>query len=168
MKITDFINGYKQLSADAMKQNYLKGILNLQYVPYEDKIKRAKKCLLEHINEEGMIYQNTPMAYLQFAMCSLSTYTLLEIDAAHYLEVYNALQEYGLVEQILSLLNDVPEYKEFRTVYGMCLSDFETNTLSPRGFIQLQVAKLGENAHVLAAYLAKLDLKAFLERFKKK
>ena len=52
MKITDFINGYKQLSNEAMKQTYVKGVLNVKYVPYEEKIKHANKCLLEHFNEE--------------------------------------------------------------------------------------------------------------------
>ena len=168
MKITDFINGYKQLSSEALKEKYIKSVLKIQYVPYEEKIKYAKRCLREHFNEEGMIYQNTPMAYLRFVMCVLYLYTSLETDNSSDVQIYNNLQAHGLAEQIMTQLSDMPDFKEFKTIYGMCLADFETNTLSPRGFIQLQVAKLGDNAHALAEYLSKLDEKTFLERFKKK
>ena len=169
MKINDFIKGYTELSNQELKQNYISSLLVKSYIPYEVKITYAQKCIKEHFAANGLVITNTPMAYLKYTMTVLDLFTTLELD--YSVETYDALQEYGLIDQFMNLLRDDLNYAEFKTIYNMCESDFRTNTLSPRGFIQHQIQRLGEmlneNLSTLAQELKGVDLKELMKNLKK-
>ena len=169
MKINDFIKGYTELSNQELKQNYMSSLLVKSYIPYEVKITYAQKCIKEHFADNGLVITNTPMAYLKYTMAVLDLFTTLELD--YSVEAYDALQEYGLIDQFMNLLRDDLNYAEFKTIYNMCESDFRTNTLSPRGFIQHQLQRLcemlNENLSTLAQELKGVDLKELMKNLKK-
>lgn len=169
MKINDFVNGYIQLSNLELKDKYIDSVIVTDYVPYDTKIQYAQKCIREHFADNGLVITNTPMAYLKYTMAALDLFTTLETD--YSVEEYDTLQEHGLIDEFMCKFKDTQNYTEFQTIYAMCESDFRTNTLSPRGFIQHQLQRLGEmlneNLSTLAQELKGVDLKELMKNLKK-
>ena len=143
IRVQDFIDEYSQLNSDKFKENSIKRLLNLRYIPYEDKMAHAVNCLKGNIRDKEFIEVNTPMVYLNYVMSVLDLYTNLKLDPKKPLLTYNKLQEYRIVDAIMGLLDNEADVIEYNTIYNMCQNDFTQNYLSPRGFIQKQVQKLG-------------------------
>ena len=167
IRVQDFIEEYSQLNSDKFKENYIKKNLNLRYVPYEDKVAQAVNCLKGNIRDKEFIEVNTPIVYLNYVMSVLDLYTNLELDPQKPLLTYNKLQEYRIVDAIMGLLENEPDVIEYNTIYNMCQSDFAQNYLSPRGFIQKQVQKLGvacnAGLHALGDAIRSMDKESLKE-----
>lgn len=161
MKIDKFINGYNQLTDPRLKTEYINSILCTDYIPYMRKVQFAQDCLKENLREEFVIECRTPQTYLAYIMSVLELYTSLEFDGMNKEAVYDLLQTYGLVDEIVGTLRDSGIVREYETIYNMCLRDFDTNHLSPRGFIQNQIQRIGvickDSLEEIANLLKELD-----------
>lgn len=139
MHIDRFIEDYKEFSSKDVQEKFVKGILNTAYIPYMKKVKTAERCLKENLIDEYMIECRTPQTYLAYIMSVLKLFTTLEFDDTDKPLVYDKLQNYGLVDMIITLLKEDGCINEYDVIYRMCQQDFETNHLSVRGFVQNQV-----------------------------
>ena len=169
MKINEFIKGYQELSDATLKDKYVEGLIVYQYVPYETKIKYAQKCVKEHFADNGLVITNTPMAYLKYTMAVLDLFTTLEVN--YTVEEYDDLQEDGLIDIILKKLEKTQIYMEIQIIYEMCVTDFRTITLSPRGFIRHQLQRFAETCNeslkALVHEFEGVDLKELVKMLKK-
>lgn len=139
MQIDRFIEDYKEFSSKEVQEKFVKGILNTAYIPYMKKVKTAERCLKENLIDEYIIECRTPQTYLAYIMSVLKLFTTLEFDDTDKPLVYDKLQNYGLVDMIITLLKEDGCINEYDVIYRMCQQDFEANHLSVRGFVQNQV-----------------------------
>lgn len=171
MKISKFINDYNLLTNMELKAQFIDGIIKTEYVPYKEKVKTAKQCLEKNFISEYEIECNTTATYIAYIISVLKLFTILEVDKQDMYKVYDELQQYGLVDTIVSVLQEKSIISEYEVIYKMCQYDFEKNCLSPRGFIQNQVKKFGQLCNdsfsKLANTIKQLDPEELQKIFKK-
>lgn len=158
MTLENFINGYKITTKD--KSEYLKKHIVNIYVPWATKVAEAKTIIeltqyvettLPNGEKRKSFQRNTPYQFLMFLMRILVHYTDLEFENDKLVEVYDALKENDILEELIKLIPQ-NEYKEFQTILSMQLADVMENERSVVGFLQgkidilsLLASQLNEN-----------------------
>lgn len=163
MNVDVFVAGYANLVTEQARKDYIEKIIVRNYVPYEEKVAQATRCLRGNITD-NVIEVNTPTVYLYYVMSVLDLYTNLAIDPEKPLSTYNALQQYGLVDDIFAIMGNDGDWNEYKTVYQMCQNDFQQNYMEPRGFLQKMAKKLIERSKEIAANLDLEELKKLLKK----
>ena len=171
MKIDKFINDYNLLTKEDLKLQFIEEVIKTEYVPYKEKVKLAKQCIKENYISDYEVECNTTATYIAFILSVLKLFTTLEVDGQDMYFIYDQLQQYGLIDEIISILQEKSIINEYDVIYKMCQYDFEKNCLSPRGFIQNQVKKFGQLCNdsfsKLADAIKQLDPQELEKIFKK-
>lgn len=157
MKILEFVNGYKEITTDKVKENYFKKNVNIKtYLPILNKITIAERiadvvCFEyeKYITESGEeksrstmnVQVNTPVQYLLTCRAIVENYTDLEIEDTSFYKEFDALQENGIMDKILCTIpND--ELKNFEAIVNMKREDILYNHGTVKGFISDKVERI--------------------------
>lgn len=151
MKIEKFINGFKMLANENMKDKYVKDSLKYKkYLPFNEKVvicdKIVKCTSYENVYDENnnIIDQKIKIdsrARVLFHILSLiKYYTNLEFDMANAAEVFDSLNELKLTEKILDNISE-DERSEFQTLLDMTTNDFIQNNMSFESIVTAQVER---------------------------
>lgn len=142
MTIEQFILIYKTKSEKDV-DNYIKDHIVNKYIPYNQKIvvctSIIDNTMYEEVNNVKIYKQNTPSRYLFFTLQLIKLYTDLEINFSdNPLEIYDKLNECGLIDRIISLLPQ-SEYIEFNTIMDMIIDDRVANERDLVSFIESKI-----------------------------
>ena len=155
--VKDFCEKYYDEKIDIFEK-----IMNPHYVSYEMKITICEKVIESSYykkNNDGKtkrLHVNSPAKYMLYYLYLVKQYTNIEIDFSKSLEEFNLLNEYRLLDLIISNIPE-KELKEFHMVLDMIESDVLQNEYETRAFISNQVERFGE--------LVGVTLKPALNRF---
>ena len=117
MKVAELVEKYNKLSSKELKLKLIEDRIVNYYVSIGLKMVTAKG-IAENVAKEkdGCYVHNSPQRFLSYVISSLMLYTDLELTGENNIEVYDTLQEYGLVDVIMELIGtDGVEYQTIRS-----------------------------------------------------
>ena len=140
--VKDFVEKYSKFNTTTAKETYLKSVVKfVDYINFEivqvlcDQI-LANSCL----DKNGNIKIDTCKKYLMYTYTIFDQYTNITVHSNEWLEEFNSLNKYGLVEAVCQLM---PEslITTLDSVLKMKTDDMMTNYYEPHAFISNQVLK---------------------------
>lgn len=167
MTVEEFVNKYKETEITD-RQELIKNIIRDKYVSLYIKNALAKDMIKKHSMENENYETDTVLIYLSYAMSIITLYTNIETEKGSWVNEYDMLQRYGLIEQIAQEIGE--DVKEFQNIFNMCKEDFYKNHLSTQGFVQRQVDKVLDKVlpglEKLNTHLERIDMSKVLELMK--
>jgi hypothetical protein len=157
MDIGKFIDKYTKANSQQVKDGMLDKCVVATYVPYETKVAESKNIIentcYKMVNGKKVFYVDTPTRYILFIKVIITYYTDLEFDPMNTLLQINLLEQYGLIDLIVSRIG--PDYDKFQTVLNMTLDDVMTNERSLVSYLENMAESfsmtLGELADQISA-----------------
>lgn len=180
MKLMSFMTLYKVKKTDEEKLDLIRSHIKNEYVPYEKKADIAQAIVrssywhkekLYDESEHDVLHVDSVARYMLTCMAAVELYTDFELPKGDgkMLENFNILNGSGVLDKILSLINE-RELKEFNMVINMTCEDLMTNEYENHAFISKQVERFGELLSVvLSPVLSSLDLnqvQQIIDKFK--
>jgi hypothetical protein len=154
MTVEKFVKGYKKLTGDTAKKSYFKDLHIKSYIPFTEKLAKAKNIakVTTHQydkdgNNTGKIQVNSSFRYVLFTLNLIDMYTDIDVNFQQPATEYDLLAESGLFKEILSQLPE-DEVSDFKTLLDMSVDDIMTNELSMQSFIASQVKRFGTLANI--------------------
>lgn len=169
MDIISFVDGYKKMATEGMKNDYLRENLKVvDYLPIIEKDKISDRIAnistyeyekykdgngKDVIKRTGNIKVNTTLQYLLFCRAVIENYTNLTVKSEDFFAEYDALKSSGLLEQMIVNYKEHPslipasEIDELNTMIHSKQSDIIANECEIHNFISKQVERfkaLGE------------------------
>lgn len=163
--IKNFINEYKNIATDRLKEDYLKDNLHIKtYLPFLKKdaiarvlVDRSTYKYENYTKEDGTIESrktdeinvNSVVQYILFCRVIIENYTNLEVETEGFFEEYDALKQSGLLDKLIVGSENVPpmipadEIDELRMLIDMKQKDEIFNNGTPQSFISNQVERFG-------------------------
>lgn len=145
ISVQDLINKYNKATSKQIKDSILeKSVIITPYVPYLTKVAYAKQLMItSHFTKEGLPKLNLSKQYLLETITLLDMYTNIEVieceDKPDY--IYDVLNQYGLIVQILSLISE-DELKEWKRVLDLVYSSFYEEHFSINSCINKNFARI--------------------------
>lgn len=144
--IKNFINEYKNIATDRLKEDYLKDNLHIKtYLPFLTKVtladKLAKVTTLD--KETGNVNVKSDVNYLLFCRMIIEQYTDLQVETEGFYEEYDLLNESGLLDKIMQIIPE-KEISEFKMLCDFKQKDILTNQYEMHSYISNQVTRFGE------------------------
>lgn len=164
MKLDSFISQYAK-SATKVQEDMLSKVIVNKYVPFIEKKVVCEKIVeascYKMVGERKVYSPDTPVEWIMFAMRMIQTYTNLEFDPDERIDLsYDKLQEYGLVNTLLSLIQEECglEYDEFNTVQKMVDDDCINKETNIVAYLQDVAHGLGVTGEIIKEMLEKIDI----------
>ena len=138
--VQEFINTYNKKESDQEKQDYIKSMVKIEYMPINTKMTLAEKIVenayWKDIEKKDIVSVSSPVRHV------LHVYTIINNYNKTMAEDYDYLNRDGLVVELIKAIgNDV---KEFTAIEEMTAQDFMTNHYGTQAFIQNQVTRLND------------------------
>ncbi len=146
--VMSFVNKYSKFNTEMAKETYLKtSVKFVDYMNFE-----AVQVLCDQIlansyyDKNGNIKVDTCKKYLMYIYVIFDQYTNITVHSNKWLEEFNNLNKYGLVEAVCQLM---PEslITTLDSVLKMKTDDLMTNYYEPHAFISNQVLKYAPMIH---------------------
>ena len=144
MTILEFIEKYKNIISDSLKEKFVKDNLHIKtYVPYLTKITLADKLIkISTLDEEtGNIKVKSDLHYLLFCRMIIEQYTNLKVKTEGFFEEYDLLNESGVLDKIIQMIPE-KEIAEFKMIIDMKQKDLMINLGTPQSFINQQIERI--------------------------
>jgi hypothetical protein len=149
--VEEFCKKYNRTNVEQMKGKLIADVMNLHYVPYENKITICEMIIESSyykINEKNGIkvkklHVNSPAKYMLYCLNLVSNYTNIKVDFKNALKDFNLLNECEVLDIIYGTIPE-KELKEFRMVLDMVENDVMQNEYETHAFISNQAERFGE------------------------
>lgn len=168
MTYQQFVTKYKVTSDDKKKELCMSHIVN-QYVSWEDKLANISK-IVDICNHQSMsdpldstkqiiyFHRNTPLMYYWIKVRLLSYYTNIEIKEGQELAAFNALDEIGAVDALISCIPE-NEVIKWNTMLDMMNDDLYMNERDLASYFETKIDSLGMVTDTILASLGELTQK---------
>ena len=142
--IKNFVNEYKNIATDRLKEDYIKNNLHIKtYLPFLTKVtladKLAKVTTLD--KDTGNVNVKSDANYLLFCRTIIEQYTDLQVETEGFYEEYDLLNESGLIDKIMQMIPE-KEISEFKMICDMKKEDLIFNQSTPKAFINQQIERV--------------------------
>ena len=170
MDIISFVNGYKNMATEGMKNDYLRENLKVvDYLPIIEKDKISDRIAnistyeyekykdgngKDVIKRTGNIKVNTTLQYLLFCRAVIENYTNLTVKSEDFFAEYDALKSSGLLTILMVEYENHPsiipasEISELNTMILSKQSDILKNECEIHNFIRGQIERFGKLANI--------------------
>lgn len=142
--VQEFIDIYNKKESDQEKQDYLKSLVKIDYMPYTTKITLTEKIIensyWKDTEKKDLIEVNSPIRHILHVYTVVNNYTYIHIDNKRMAEDYDLLEKDRLVEKIIAIIGD--DVKDFSVIEEMAAQDFMTNHYGTKAFLQEQSTRL--------------------------
>ena len=130
MKIVDFIDTFK---GTEYKDKFVQKHITKPYMNWLMKVAEAENIIQKSCyDKDGKFRLNSPLRYYLFIMSTIKNYTDLEFEDGEAIRDFNALEENGINDMIIGMVDDV---KRFTKVLQMTLDDHMENYRSLVGYV---------------------------------
>ena len=130
MKIVDFINVFK---GTEYKEKLIQKHVVKPYMHWLLKVGEAENIVQKSCyDQDGKFRLNSPLRYYMYIVTIVKNYTDLEFEDGEMIRDFNMLEENGISNMLVSLIEDVAS---FNTVLQMTLDDHMENYRSIIGYI---------------------------------
>ena len=156
ISISKFVEGYKKLNSDQLKDGYIKEHIKTTYAPI-----LSKKLILEMMNEKSVIETPTKhidltVSHLNFIMAILALYTDIEPDKENKdghvtpltWDAYDALKANGIYEKLTNAIGK--DLEELLLVQGQVMDTWHIKNTSSRSYINELVETASQKFGVAA------------------
>ena len=130
MTTKEFIENYEGVKD---KDKFLAECIVKQYIPYEEKMTYCEniieKTTHKNIADKEVYWRNTPVQYMVFSLTLVDLYSDVNIDFKNILKEFNALDEIGGIDALISFIPNT-EYAKFKTILNMVSDDNYENLRS--------------------------------------
>ena len=151
MTYHQFVTKYKETPDDKKQDLCASHIVN-QYVSWEDKLANISKIVdicnhefapdpLDSTKQITYFRRNTPLMYYWMKVRLLSCYTDIEIKEGEELKAFNALDEIGAVDALISCIPD-NEVIKWNTTLDMMNDDLYINERDLASYLDTKVDSL--------------------------
>ena len=149
--VKDFCKKYNGLNTTEEKLEFIKNMMNSNYVPYEMKIticeRIVEKSYYKTSEKNGIkvkkLHVDSTVKYMLYCLNLVRQYTNIDIDFKNSLEEFNLLNGCGVLDAIYSEIQE-KELKEFRMILDMVENDVIQNEYETHAFIANQIERFGE------------------------
>ena len=168
MTYQQFVTKYKETSDDKKKELCMFHIVN-QYVSWEDKLANISKIVdicnhqsmpdpLESDSTKQIVYfhRNTPLMYYWIKIRLLSCYTNIEIKEGQELAAFNALDEIGAVDALISCIPD-NEVVKWNATLEMMNDDLYMNERDLASYFETKINSLSMVTDTILASLGEFS-----------
>lgn len=149
MTVKEFVEKYKKLTNDNAREKFVSERIKYKnYISFNEKVVLCEQIVrqtsIEIIKDsEGKEIDrkykiNSPARFLFSTMEQIRLYTNLEFPMTEALENYDLLNEYGLIDILISKI-PAKEQSEFVTVLNMTMDDFMQNNISIESSLSMLV-----------------------------
>lgn len=162
MTYKKFIESY--LKTDKTKRKaFVKKHITRDYLSYEEKISESKRIVnfscYQWINDKKVYMQNSPLAYMLFALCIVQKYTDITWDLEKEgVDAFNELDKSGVLDDIIASIPK-KEYESFSTVLKMTRDDEYENFRSIVGYLDTKADAVSVMLEELTDLLEKNQMK---------
>lgn len=161
IKFDAFMTVYKHKKNDDDKLNFVKEHIKNEYIPYERKADVARSIANQcYKDSDGNFHVDSIAKYMLTCMAMFELYTDIERSKVKgsMLDDFNLLNEYGILDSILSNVNP-KELKEFNMVVQLTCDDMMANEFDAHAFFSKQVGRFGDLiGSVLEPIVSKMDM----------
>ena len=144
--VQEFINIYNKKKSDQEKQDYIKSLVKIKYMPFVTKMTLAEKIIensyWDNIEKKDVVKINSPIRHILHVYTIINNYTYVKIDNKNLADEYDALNKEGLATEFIRAIGD--DVAEFTAIEEMTAQDFMTNHYGTQAFIQSQVTRLSD------------------------
>ena len=153
-----FVNEYRSIATDRLKEEYLNANLHIKtYLPFLTKVtladKLAKVTTLD--KDTGNVNVKSDVNYLLFCRMIVEQYTDLQVETEGFYEEYDLLNESGLLDKIMQMIPE-KEIAEFKMICDMKKDDIIFNQSTTKAFVNQQIERI--------TTIASVTLKPILEK----
>ena len=142
--VQEFIDTYNRKESDQERQDYLKSLVKVEYMPYTTKITLTEKIIensyWKDTEKKNFIEVNSPIRHILSIYTMINNYTYIHIDNKRMAEDYDLLEKNRLVEKIITAIGE--DVKSFSVIEEMTAQDFMTNHYGTKAFLQEQSVRL--------------------------
>ncbi len=144
--VQEFVNTYNSKESNQEKQDYIKSMVKIEYMPINMKMTLAEKIVenayWKDIEKKDIVSVSSPVRHVLHVYTVINNYTYVHMDNKTMAEDYDALNREGLaVELIKAIGTDVAE---FTAIEEMTAQDFMTNHYGTQAFIQNQITRVND------------------------
>ena len=151
MKIEKFIEGYKKISAENIRDKYVKESLKYKnYLSFNEKMVICDKIVdvtsYQNIYEDGKIVDrkikiDSRARVMFYVLSIIKYYTNLEFEMKDAVTVFDTLNELKLTEKIMCNIPE-DERSEIHTILDMTVNDFIQNNMTVESVVTDQVERI--------------------------
>ena len=142
ISVKDFVEKYSKLNTQKAKEAYLSTVVKfVDYMNFEVVQALCDQILAQsYYDKNGDIKIDTCKKYLMYIYVIFDQYTNITIHSDKWLEEFNSLNKYGLIEAVCQLM---PEslITTLDSILKMKTDDLMANYYEPHAFIRNQVIK---------------------------
>lgn len=146
--VKEFVKALTNRSSDDARRVYLEGTLAIKdYERYEVVCVICDQIIANsYFTLDGQFKVDSCKKYLLYVGALLNTYTNIKFDENDMLGDFNLLQQYGLVDVIISYIPEA-QVAMFDSILNMKSNDLMTNYYEPHAFVREQVVKFAPLIH---------------------
>lgn len=144
--VQEFINTYIKKESDQEKQDYIKSMVRIEYMPINTKMTLAEKIIenayWKDIEKKDIINVSSPVRHVLHVYTIINNYTYVHMDNKTMAEDYDSLNMKGLAVELIKAIGE--DVAEFTAIEEMTAQDFMTNNYGTKAFIQSQVTRVND------------------------
>lgn len=146
MTVKDFIEKYKNASSPV---SFMQKHIVKKYMGYADKVQMCEIILrntsykkeAQNGQDKTVFYINSPARYMFYCLNVISAYTDIEIDMRIGVEIFDMLDQEGLIDIILAAIPE-SEVVKIDTILKMLLDDMLENERSFYSYFDTKIEEL--------------------------
>ena len=166
--VQKFINTYIKKESDQEKQDYIKSMVKIEYMPINTKMTLAEKIIenayWKDIEKKDIINVSSPVRHVLHVYTIINNYTYVHMDNKTMAEDYDSLNMKGLAVELIKAIGE--DVAEFTAIEEMTAQDFMTNNYGTKAFIQSQVTRVNDVLKEVGTTLAPVFVEAMKDMSK--
>lgn len=166
--VQEFINAYIKKESDQEKQDYIKSMVKIEYMPINTKMTLAEKIIenayWKDIEKKDIINVSSPVRHVLHVYTIINNYTYVHMDNKTMAEDYDSLNMKGLAVELIKAIGE--DVAEFTAIEEMTAQDFMTNNYGTKAFIQSQVTRVNDVLKEVGTTLAPVFVEAMKDMSK--
>lgn len=166
--VQEFINTYIKKESDQEKQDYIKSMVKIEYMPINTKMTLTEKIIenayWKDIEKKDIINVSSPVRHVLHVYTIINNYTYVHMDNKTMAEDYDSLNMKGLAVELIKAIGE--DVAEFTAIEEMTAQDFMTNNYGTKAFIQSQVTRVNDVLKEVGTTLAPVFVEAMKDMSK--
>ena len=166
--VQEFINTYNKKESDKEKQDYIKSMVKIEYMPINTKMTLAEKIVenayWKDVEKKDIVSVSSPVRHVLHVYTIINNYTYVHMDNKTMAEDYDSLNMKGLAVELIKAIGE--DVAEFTAIEEMTAQDFMTNNYGTKAFIQSQVTRINDVLQQVDTTLAPVFVEAMKDMSK--
>ena len=156
MTVQEFINTYNKKESDQEKQDFIKSMVKIEYMPINTKMTLAEKIVenayWKDVEKKDIVSVSSPVRHVLHVYTVINNYTYVHMDNKTMADDYDALNMKGLAVELIKAIGE--DVAEFTAIEEMTAQDFMTNNYGTKAFIQNQITRVNDTLKEIGTALS--------------